>query len=145
MSGAEEIIAARRCGVVRCGLSLRRSQTVSGLAREFGLRDDPRYYDEINALDANYLIWLVLHRDLAYNAEIMPAARAADLRNRFLAQFNPATRYFTNGTWHLPPITRPDGVIQGASWQSVTDATFDTGVLAISPKCSGCLWVEDED
>jgi hypothetical protein len=88
---------------------------------------------------------MVLHRDMAYDAEVMPEARAAELADAFLAQFGPGTRYFTYGTWHLPPVVRPDGVVCGPSWSPVTPATFDTGVLAIGPERSGCLWVEDED
>ena len=145
MGVAEDIIAARDHGAVRCGLSSQRSPAVPELAREFGLRDQPSCYKEIDEEAARHLIGLVLQRDLAYNAEVMPGASAVELADRFLAQFGPGTRYFSNGTWHLPSIVRADGVIHGASWDPVTAATFDTGVLAIGPQCSGCLWVEDED
>ena len=145
MGVEEEIIAARDCGAVRCGLSSQRSPAVSELAREFGLREERSCYKEIDQEAARHLIRLVLQRDMAYDAEVMPEATAIELADRFLAQFGPGTQYFSNGTWHLPSVVRPDGVIHGASWDPVTAATFDTGVLAIGPQCSGCLWVEDED
>lgn len=145
MEIAEEIIAARVGSGIRCGLSSRASPSVSDLAREFGLRDEPSSYKEIDEPDARHLIRSVLHRDMAYSWEIMPEARAAELADRFLAQFGPGTRYYSNGNWHLPPVVQPNGVICGPSWDPVTTATFDTGVLAIGPRCSGCLWVEDED
>lgn len=88
---------------------------------------------------------MVLHRDMAYNAEVMSDARAAELADAFLSHFGPGTRYFSNGTWHLPPVVRPGRVVCGASWDPVTPATFDTGVLAIGPERFGCLWIEDED
>ncbi len=30
-------------------------------------------------------------------------------------------------------------------WMPATDATFDTGILAISSNRCACLWIEDED
>jgi hypothetical protein len=81
---------------------------------------------------------------LAYDYEIMPADRAEEFSDRFLAQFGTDhIRYFTNGTFHERP--RPRGTKAVVSWNSVTSATFDTGVLIIGPQRSGCLWVEDED
>jgi hypothetical protein len=145
MGVAEDIIAARIYGAVRCGLSSQPAPTLMELAREFGLREEQACYQEIDESAARRLIHLVLHRDLAYNAEIMPEARAAELADGFLGGFGAGTRYFSNGTWHLPPVARSDRVVQGASWEPVTAATFDTGVLAIGPERSGCLWVEDED
>jgi hypothetical protein len=146
MEVAQDIIAARACGVVRCGLSARvRLPKISELAGEFGLNDEPSFYEEIDKVAARQLILRVLHRDMAYNAEVMTEPRAAELADQFLAQFGPDTRYFTNGSWHLPPVIRPDGVVCGPSWDPVTAATFDTGVLAIGSAQSGCLWVEDED
>ncbi|HXG11461.1 MAG TPA: hypothetical protein VNK04_17030 [Gemmataceae bacterium] len=145
MGVAEDIIAARIYGTVRCGLSSRASPTIPESAREFGLRDEAGCYKEIDEEAARRLLRLVLHRDMAYNVEIMPEVRAAELADAFLAQFGPGTRFFSNGTWHLPAVVRPDGGVIGPSWDPVTSATFDTGVLAIGPEWSGCLWVEDED
>jgi hypothetical protein len=146
MRVTEDIIAARDCGVVRCGLSAQlKPPTIQELAREFGLTDEPSFYKEIDQAAARHLIRLVLHRDMAYNAEVMPENRAAELADQFLAQFGPGTRYFSNGSWHLPPLVRGDGVVCGPSWDPVTPATFDTGVLAIGRERSGCFWIEDED
>ena len=36
-------------------------------------------------------------------------------------------------------------VSSGGQWSSLTDATFDTGVLAVSSRRVSLLWVEDED
>lgn len=145
MEVSDEIIAARIYGFVRCGVSSQPSPTVQELAREFGLRDDPSCYKEIGVSSARRLVRLVLHRDLAYNVEIMSESRAAELTDKFFAQFDPGARYFTNGTFHERPRRINESVTAGASWDAVTEATFDTGVLTIAPKCSGCLWVEDED
>lgn len=141
----EEILAARTWGVVRCGLSSQPAPTVSELAREFGLRDAQECYKEICEPDALRLVRRVLHRDLAYDAEIMPEARAAELGERFLAQFGAGARFFTNGTFYEERRRLSRSVWSGPSWEPVTEATFDTGVLVIGPKGAGCVWVEDED
>ncbi len=72
--------------------------------------------------------------------ELMSAARAAELADQFGTG---GVRFFTNGTFHEPPEAQR--IRSGASWTPVTPATFDTGVLVMGPRCSGCLWVEDED
>jgi hypothetical protein len=118
-------------------LSSQSSLTIPALAREFGLRDDLHAYQEIDEFTARRLIFLILHRDLAYNSEVMPESRATELADRFLGQFSVGARFFTNGTFYERQ--------RHTTWNPVTEATFDTGVLILGPKCSGCLWVEDED
>ncbi len=72
-----EIHAARTCGVVHCGYSTRAAGV--GLAAEFGLAPEPASYREIDAATARRVLELILHRDMAYHSEIMPAGRAAEL------------------------------------------------------------------
>jgi hypothetical protein len=89
MAVSDDIIAARIYGVVRCGLSARSGLlTLPELAREFGLIDEPSKYKEIDAAAARHLIRRLLHQDMAYNATVMPDARAEELADRFLAQFD---------------------------------------------------------
>jgi hypothetical protein len=140
-----EILAARIYGTVHCGLSVQASCTVEELAREFGLRDDAACYTEIDKLAAREVIRSILHKDLAYSPEVMTETPAEELADRFLRQFGSGTRYFTNGTWHVPAEVRANGVACGPSWTPATLATFDAGVLAVGQERSGCLWIEDED
>jgi hypothetical protein len=142
---SEEIIVARNCGFVRCGLSEMTAPTVTQLACEFGLRDDVRIYKEIDASKAELLIRKILHKDMAYRSEIMPAEQSAKLADRFVRQFGSHARYFTNGTFYEEYKQVSSTVSTGPSWDPATEATFDTGVLAIGPEVSGCLWIEDED
>jgi hypothetical protein len=132
-----DIIAERDCGVVHCGLS-RAGASLSELAVEFGLSPDANYH-EIDAASARRLAELVLQREWAgRGVEIMPAARAADLVDQFLAHFKAdRVKFFTNGTF-----------LEGApaaTYSPATEATLDTGILVVGPLRSGCLWVEDED
>ena len=54
----------------------------------------------------------------------------------FLASFEKNARYFTNGTY---------GPTDLSGWNPLTDATFDTGVVAVCDSMIGILWVEDGD
>lgn len=144
MNIADEIIAARDCGVVHCGLSSHTSPSLSELASEFGLAPDPANYREIDAASARWLVESVLNQDMAYGAEVIPSGRARELADTFLSQFSrQQVRFFTNGSFHERRGTKL--VWSGAAWNPVTKATFDTGVLILGPQSSGCLWVEDED
>ena len=127
MSVSDDIRAARHYGLVRCGLSSLSSPTVRELAREFGLCDDPGCYREVDEASARSSVVRHLHRDMAYDAEIMPMSQADQLANRFFAQFGAGSKYFTNNSC------------------PATSATFDEGILVLGPDCSGCPWVEDED
>ncbi len=130
--------------MVHCGLSSKPSPSLPELAREFALADDPGNYREIDSTAARRLMQMLLHQDLAYNAEILPMDRASELVAAFLAQFGvEGVQFFTNGTFH--EALGPKSTFHGASWNPATAATFDTGVLILGPRCSGCLWVEDED
>ena len=127
MSVVDEIIAARVFGVVHCGLASAHALTTAELAREFGLRNDQGCYREIDEASARESVLRLLHRDMAYHAEVMPLEQAAGLADRFFEPFGEGARYFTN------------------NWCPVTKATFDEGVLVLGLQRSGCLWVEDED
>lgn len=48
------------------------SATVTDVASSFGLLDSPECYEEIDAVEVAKVIENVLHRDMAYNTEIMP-------------------------------------------------------------------------
>ena len=127
----DEIKSARRSGVVRCGIVESGHGDLVGLAKGFGLNGDEHACRPISPAAARELVTSILHKDLAYGVELMPAARARELAERFLGQFGDNARYFSNG-W--------PGV-----WTPATDATLDTGVLVIGDGGCGCLWVEDED
>lgn len=127
MEVSDDILAARRFGVVHCGVPPLPAPSIAELAKEFGLRPDTACYREIDEASARLWVQRLLHRDLAYSAEVMPEQQAKQLTERFFAQFGAGAICFTN------------------NWCPATDATFDEGVLVIGPQRSGCLWVEDED
>jgi hypothetical protein len=132
----DEIDDARECGVVHCYIIEIQPIPLAELAPQFNLFFTPDIYKEIRRDQAEKVARRILHRDLAYDVEIMPEKVAQDLASRFLDCFEKETsQYYTNGSYYCDSM----------SWNPATDATFDTGILVISQSCSGCLWVEDED
>jgi len=116
--------------------------SISDVAVAFGLSDSADCYREIDALEAARVLEYVLHRDLAYNVEIMPLGLAIELTAEFIAQFSGlSARFFTNGDWGRPLLTQ--GI--GHRWSPVTTATFDAGVVVVSTEKIGCVWCLDED
>jgi hypothetical protein len=137
MAVVDDILAERDCGVVHCGVSRFAHQDILELAREFGLHDDPSAFVPITGSDAVALVASILHKDMAYSHPMMSEERAKELARQFLEQFGAEAKFYSNG-W--------TGWETGStSWNPVTDATFDTGVLIIGNDRSGCIWVEDED
>jgi hypothetical protein len=111
----EDILAARRFGVVHCGFSSLTAPILADLAGEFGLRNDAGCYREIDEASARLSVRRLLHRDLAYSAEVMPERQAEQLMEEFFAQFSSGATFFTN------------------NWCPATHATFDEGVLGGLP------------
>ncbi len=64
----------------------------------------------------------------------------------FLAEFGLEASFFTNGNWEEGWKRAEDGrSAVGPSWDPVTSATFDGGVIALDQERSGILWLGDED
>ena len=132
----EEIARRRDCGVVHCGIT-GGAASVTDVARAFGLRADPLCYHEIDEETAREVAAGVIHRDLAYRAEILPPAEASALAARFFERcIGPGCRFYSNSD------SSPGS---SGGWSPATDATFDGGVIVVGRERSGCLWVEDED
>ena len=82
----------------------------------------------------------VLARDLAHRATIMAREDAEALAASFLDCFGEAARYYTNGELLVAQALGTSG-----AWEAATNATFDSGIVVVSPGRAGLLWVEDED
>ena len=97
---------------------------------------------EIRRDEAVRVLVCWLHRDAAYQTELMPEQYALELAVSFIDEYSDDTsRFFTNGRWH--DSTRPQ------SWQPLTESVFDGGLLIESGRGNDtqhtCLWFEDED
>ena len=97
----------------------------------------PRTWVDLDRASALAIATNVLHRDLAYGVPVMPMDRAGDLARRLIDLFDgPSTSFLSNGTL---------GGRDRGSWDPLTDATFDTGVVCVAGDRLGLLWVADED
>lgn len=133
MNIIDAITSKRNFGVIRCGY-LPDAADLQGVASFFSLSQDSSNYRQIAKSEALKILTRVLHRDMAYESEIMPIQSAAELSTLFLKNFEEkSATFFTN-------IDNSTG-----AWNPVTQATFDAGIIAISQTESACLWIEDED
>lgn len=142
-SDAESIesrIVAARGGDLIVGNRTWHGGSVEGAAAEFGLLSSAGIYIEVSALEAESVLRSVLHRDMAYEREIVPLDEAARLAAEFIRQFSfESAKFYTNGEYGRPRINSSVG------WTPATEATFDTGVLMVSPNRIACAWFMDED
>jgi hypothetical protein len=140
----EDILAERLSGTVHCGTTA--AVTLERVAQAFSLNSTASLYLEVDREAAHTLIRELLHRDLAYGTVLMPFERAVALADRFLAETTQgSSHYFTNVIAFATPTPSGPKVQVGPSWNPATEATFDMGVMVVTPHGSACFWVEDED
>jgi hypothetical protein len=84
---------------------------------------------------AKAILTRILWKDLAYSRERMSLSTAKRLAADFLANFVPPMLYVTNG----------ENLESNYSYDPITDATFDGGVIVFDGAKVGMLWVMDED
>lgn len=92
---------------------------------------------------AKSLLVRILARDLVLNAHIMPKEEAEKLAERFLAFFPSPSRFFSN----TPVAEEGDGDAEDTwtgTWKSITEAMFDTGIVAVGGGRIGMFWVKDD-
>jgi hypothetical protein len=141
MAGVGRKIEAKRAGTLVARVEPRSETDVGSAARAFGLEDDAEAFREVSREDAELVLTNVMHKDMAYSSEIMPRESAQELARLFLAEAGTqGARYFTNGSWE-----QVHKEYNGVNWNPLTDATFDTGVLVLSPERTACAWFVDED
>ncbi|HEY0931214.1 MAG TPA: hypothetical protein VGE27_14935 [Gemmatimonas sp.] len=97
---------------------------------------------EVSAADAQAIVTALLHRDLAYGAELMSLASAADLATPLFDAVPEPHAYFTNGDWVMNP-NGGEATLRG--WNPISDATFDSGVVCLGAGRAAVFWVQDED
>jgi len=147
----QRVVAAREYGVVHCEFRKREEFDSSGDARQvaddvvrmLGFSTLGTKWRELTPESASAALERVLGRDLAYGAETMNSATAHELSREFIMLFTSRSFFYTNGDFPPPEAYRDGG--WAGSWDPVTRATFDTGVVAVDDDQVGLLWIEDED
>ena len=110
------------------------------LMEYFNLAPIPDYLEECDFDYAVEVIKTILWKDLAYGIELVKE-NDAKKRAVYIAQqcYDENTRIYTNGDWSNYHIRK------GCNCHSLTESTFDAGVLFVGEKHAACVWVEDED
>jgi hypothetical protein len=96
---------------------------------------------ELNRADAELYLTSLLHLDMAYSCKCMEIGLAQETSQLFLNQFQANAKFYTNATSR----NYGDGVLALSAWHPITNATFDSGILAFDDEKIGLIWLEDED
>ena len=136
-------IRTERCyGRVHAVIEVRDERPLTELLPLFGVPSQKQALLRVSEALALQIARSILHKDIAYHTEIMTMARADELARKFMARFHSAPQdYFSNGSF----THHDDGSVTLSSWNPLTKATFDTGIIVVDAGHVGCLWVEDED
>lgn len=87
-----------------------------------------------------------LHRGLAYYAECMDEETASRLASMFVGLLSPAARWWTNGFIQADrEFLESAGRPRDGSWNPLTAALFDSGVIGLDSTSLPIAWVADED
>ena len=94
-----------------------------------------------NKYDAERLLTSILHKDMAYQYECMEIGLARSTMRSFFDLFSDSARFYSNAEFR--PAS--GGLVSIGSYQAITNATFDSGIVAIDDNHIGFIWIEDED
>lgn len=140
----EKILQLRDSGEVHCNFTTRHDQDIQKSLRKFceqmgfSVTKDLKKVDREMALK---ILRLILMKDLVYKSPLMTEEQASELASDFCNLFGNSAKFFTNGSFEESLSNN----LSLKSWNPITKAAFDTGILIIDEKSTGCLWVEDED
>jgi hypothetical protein len=148
MQTPERIIAQRRAGRTICvstAIPLHQHARVSAdaVAQQHGMRALGDAWLEISSQQAHTIAAAVLHRDLARGDEIMPMRTAQELATEFLDLAPEPHTYFTNGEWDL--LASDDTLASEVSFDPLTEAAFNAGVVCVGEAVAAVLWVQDDE
>ena len=145
-------ISAKRCGVVHFDIRAfdllkfgQINQALDSYVEQLDMHGIGDSWREIDTSSAGKIIHRILHRDLAYNYELMLQTEAKTLTNRVISLYSLNVKCYTNGNFDEDAIAINPRVKRGPSWHPITEATFDTGVVFVDKTRFGLIWVEDED
>ena len=134
-----DILKGRNTGLIRiCFVTQSPRSSLSDAARQMGLNADPATYQSLSSDQAISIITWILHKDIAYRQELIPADLARKRALSLVESLPPSAVFYFNG--HAP-----DDLNISLGWNPATNATFDGGVIALCGEFCFGIWVEDED
>jgi hypothetical protein len=95
-------------------------------------------WKEISREEAEKIINFIMTKDLAYSVDLMSPEEAQQISSKVSTLFTGDCKYFTNASF----VNNFSGM---SEWNSITESTFDTGVIIVSGERIGMIWVQDED
>ena len=105
---------------------------------QFGYSSLDSRWKEISQEDAQKIITFIMTHDLAYSRAIMSLQEAEKILVKLSNFFSDRCRFFTNALF-------ADNYSRISAWDSITKATFDTGIVSLCDHQITILWVKDED
>jgi hypothetical protein len=96
------------------------------------------HWKEISQEEAQKILSFIMTKDLAYSVQLMALEEAEKIFVKLFHFFSNDCQFFTNASF----VNNYSGM---SAWDSITKATFDTGVVILSKTRIGMLWVKDED
>ncbi|GAB1539852.1 hypothetical protein NUACC21_25200 [Scytonema sp. NUACC21] len=111
---------------------------IDSFIRQQGCYNIGDRWREISKEEAEQILKFIMIKDLAYSVELMTPQEAQQISSKLLSIFTGNCKFFTNASF----VDNYSGM---SEWDSITESTFDTGVIIVSPDRIGMLWVKDED
>lgn len=131
---------ARPIGRLRHVLLSTPEESIDRVLALCGLRPDAAALTEVDRTTAMAQLTTWLYQDLAYGSPCMERDRAAAWASAILDDGTDAqSRFYSSDSG----ISSSEATRR---WTSLTDATFDAGLLIrLKPGRWACWWIEDED
>lgn len=127
----------RKYGITRCCCVGTSDLSPVGLLTVFGLSQREDLLVEISADSAREILSRLLCSSFVGHFESMPPRHAHELASEFVSEIaSEGVRFYSNGLWTSPGPP---------SWNPLTDAVYDGGVIAMGPEISACVWIEEDD
>jgi hypothetical protein len=103
-------------------------------------------WEHLDRRASEVLIQTILYRDLAYRKANMDIQLAVKFKDQFFEFFQRDGIYLTNAEFTIEhDATSGFALADISALESLTDATFDTGIICRDAHHIGLLWVQDED
>ncbi|KAB8331940.1 hypothetical protein SD80_020695 [Scytonema tolypothrichoides VB-61278] len=144
-----EVLSKRKCGEVLFEIqkiiseeTLESSKNMTEIldlfVSQLGYSSLGLLWKEVNQEEAQKILSFVMTKDLAYSVPLMSLEEAENIIVKLFDFFPGYCKFFTNALFR----NNYSGI---SAWDSITKATFDTGIIVVSHKRIGILWVKDED
>jgi len=135
-----EIIKNRITGKIRINFGNYSNECLNELLKKNSLIEDNNRLNKITYESVKELLAYILENDIAYGTKYIESDQAKLYSNFLLENFNTSdSEYYTNCCW-------TDFLENGElNWSSLTESTFDIGIIVKKEGLYLCVWIEDED